>query len=54
MPPLDLSTDCLLLDKNEHKDLVDAFNLVVAVMESLDGPQLKRSYMLHVAWQWEF
>ena len=26
----------------------------VPVMESLDGPQLKRSYMLHVAWQWEF
>lgn len=24
------------------------------VMQSLDGPQLKRSYMLHVAWQWAF
>jgi hypothetical protein len=24
------------------------------VMQSLDGPQLKRSYMLHVAWQWGF
>ena len=26
----------------------------VPVMQSLDGPQLKRSYMLHVAWQWGF
>jgi len=24
------------------------------VMQSLHGPQLKRSYMLHVAWQWGF
>lgn len=24
------------------------------VMQSLDGPQLKRSYMLHIAWQWGF
>ena len=23
-------------------------------MQSLDGPQLKRSYMLHAAWQWAF
>lgn len=26
----------------------------VPVMQSLDGPQLKRSAMLHVAWQWGF
>ena len=26
----------------------------VPVMQSLDGPQLKRSYMLRVAWQWGF
>jgi len=26
----------------------------VPVMQSLDGPQLKRSYMVHVAWQWGF
>jgi hypothetical protein len=26
----------------------------VPVMQSLDGPQLKSSYMLHVAWQWGF
>ena len=26
----------------------------VPVMQSLDGPQLKRSYMLHIAWQWGF
>ena len=26
----------------------------VPVMQSLDGPQLKRSYMLDVAWQWGF
>ncbi len=26
----------------------------VPVVQSLDGPQLKRSYMLHVAWQWGF
>ena len=24
------------------------------VLQSLDGPQLKRTYMLHVAWQWGF
>lgn len=24
------------------------------IVESLDGPQLKRSYMLHLAWQWGF
>ena len=24
------------------------------VLQSLDGPQLKRSYMLHLAWQWGF
>lgn len=26
----------------------------VPVVQSLDGPQLQRSYMLHAAWQWEF
>ena len=26
----------------------------VPVVQSLDGPQLKSSYMLHVAWQWGF
>lgn len=26
----------------------------VPVAQSLDGPQLKRSYMLHLAWQWGF
>jgi len=26
----------------------------VPVIQSLNGPQLKRSYLLHVAWQWEF
>jgi hypothetical protein len=26
----------------------------VPVKQSLDGPQLKRTYMLHVAWQWAF
>ena len=26
----------------------------VPVWQSLDGPQLKRSFMLHVAWQWGF
>lgn len=26
----------------------------VPVMQSLDGPQLKRSYALHFAWQWQF
>ena len=26
----------------------------VPVIQSLDGPQLKRSYMVHVTWQWEF
>jgi hypothetical protein len=26
----------------------------VPVMQSLDGPQLKRSHMLHAAWQWGF
>jgi hypothetical protein len=24
------------------------------IMQSLDGPQLKRTYMLDVAWQWSF
>jgi len=26
----------------------------VPVMQSLDSPQVKSSYMLHVAWQWGF
>jgi hypothetical protein len=26
----------------------------VPIAQSLDGPQLKRSYMLHLAWQWGF
>jgi hypothetical protein len=26
----------------------------IPLLQSLDGPQLARSYMAHVAWQWEF
>ena len=26
----------------------------VPIVQSLNGPQLKRSYMLHAAWQWGF
>jgi hypothetical protein len=26
----------------------------VPIVQSLDGPQLAQSYMVHFAWQWEF
>ncbi len=49
LDPSDPSTECPLLDQNKHKDLVDAFKLVVAVMESLDDEFARwvRDYFSH-------
>jgi len=26
----------------------------IPLLQSVDGPQLERSYIAHVSWQWEF